>query len=542
MVKALNKSSLSPVPERGESSARRPTRPAVIILATVLASVPILAVTQFDAHARVDEFDAWLFAYYGREMLDGRVLYAELWDNKPPGIFWLNALGSWLSGGALTGIWALCAVATCGAAAVVFAVAKRLYGWSTAGIATVLAALYLNIWLYHVGCNRPNTFFVPTELAGFALYCLALTGARRPRAALVAAGVCGGLGICLKQTALAMSAAVLLHTVYLCLLRQLVFREAVRRLVCFAVGWAAVVVLVTVAILLTADAKLAWYAVVGFNRLYFAPGVGSSLIPPFFAMEDHIRALGLPVILALTTLVQPLLRRFIGGTSERDDDPTGARPQGLLFLLWIWMLCGVYLALIGPHRRLPYFGIALPPLVMLSAHAVYLLLRSGRRISGTQPAYHVVVGVLWFGYMMIFPLHRQVVEAGKQYFHQYVEKPDANYLATVETVRRLTRPDETIFVFGYGPKLYWDADRPSAIRYIGTEKAGQLGAYGQPIFDEITTLLIETKPKVIVVHPEHFKQSPFAKGLDTSRIAAWLETHYDQPEGDRPRNVWTRRD
>ncbi len=530
------------MPELENRQSQRATKPAVIILATVLASLPILAVSQFIAHARVDEFDAWLFAYYGREMLDGRTLYADLWDNKPPGIFWVNALGLGLSGRSLAGVWVLCALATCGAAALVFAATKRLYGWSAAGIATVLAALYLNVWLYHVGCNRPSTFFVPTELACFALYCLVLTGAKRPRTVLFAAGVCGGLGVCFKQTAIAMSAAVALHTLYLGVRRQLGSKEVVSRLVLFGAGGCVTVALATVAVLLTADPKLAWNAVVGFNRLYFAPEAGSSVVPRFFAVEQHIRVLGLPVILALATIVQPLLRRWVGRARAKDDDPIGMRPLGLLFLLWVWMLCGIYLALVGPHRRMHYFGIALPPLVMLSAHGVYLLLRSGRRIRQTQPTYHVVVGVLWFGYMVIFPLHQQVVEAGKQHFHRFAEVPNRAYAETLAAVRRLTGPEDTIFVFGYGPKLYWDADRPSAIRYIGTEKAGQLREQGQPLFEEITALLMEADPKAIIVHPKHFQGSPFVKGLDTARVEAWVRANYNLLQDEPSKDLWIRRE
>ena len=530
------------MPDVAATSSRPSPSPALVLAATVLACLPILGIAQFAAHARVDEFDAWLFAYYGREMVHGRALYADLWDNKPPGIFWLNALGAGLSGGSLLGIRVLCVLAVSGAAAVVFAATKRLYGWSAAGIATVLAALYLNLFPYHVGCNRPNTFFVLTELACIALYLRAVTGARHVRWSLLAAGVCAGAGVCLHQTALAAAAAVGVHTVYLLARRRWLLRDAFGRLACFAGGWLATVALAAAAIVGTSDPRLAWYAIVGFNRLYFMPGVGSSLMPRFFEAELHIRVLALPAILAAATLVQPVLRRWLGGVPEADDDPVGKRPEGLLVLLWAWMLGGIYLALVGPHQRLPYFGIALPPLVLLSAHGVYLLLRSGRRITAAAPAYPTVVGVLWIGYMLIFPLHEQLVEAGKQYYKCCVEAPDRNYLDTLAAIRQFSRPDESLFVFGYGPQFYWDAERPSAIRYIGTEKAGQLLAYGQPVLDEITALLKTARPKVIVLDREQLRRPGEGAELDLSQMQAWIEEHYARPPGGRPRTVWVRRD
>ncbi len=75
-----------------QPSSRSSRRRAVLVtVATVLMCLPVLATAQYIAHVRADETDAWLFAYYGREMLSGCGLYTDLWDNKPPGIFWLNA-------------------------------------------------------------------------------------------------------------------------------------------------------------------------------------------------------------------------------------------------------------------------------------------------------------------------------------------------------------------------------------------------------------------------------------------------------------------
>ena len=150
------------------------TQPAVAVLATVLICLPLLGASQVLAHIRVDEFDAWLFAYYGKQLTHGRVLYEQLWDNKPPGIFWVNAVGLWLTGGSLVGPIALCAAAVVAAWVTFLAVARRLYGLGPACVAAVMAAVFLNQQYFHVGCNRPNTFFVLTELAAFLLYVRAM--------------------------------------------------------------------------------------------------------------------------------------------------------------------------------------------------------------------------------------------------------------------------------------------------------------------------------------------------------------------------------
>ena len=519
----------------------RPTSPVVILLATALACLPLLALAQFNAHARVDEYDAWLFAYYGRQLLSGATLYGEVWDNKPPGIFWMNALGLALAGGSLKGMWTLCALAVVGAAAVCFAATRRLYGWSAAAIATVLAALYVNIWHYHVGCNRPNTFLVLTELGCFALYCRALTGTGRGRGVLLLAGLCGGAGICFKQSALAVSAAVVIHVLYSLARRRLTTRDAVVRLAIFGAGWCITVGVVISAILATADARWAWDAIVGFNRMYFQPGGGASLIPTFHWVEPYLKTMGLPLILAAATLVQPLLRRWLGGVADDEPaDAVGRRPDGLLFLLWAWMLVAVYLALVGPHQRVPYLAVALPPLIMLCAHGVHLLLRSGRRIQDTKPAYHVVVGALWFAYMMIWPVWMQIDMAGRQYYHRFIAPPNERVLKQIAAIQRYSDPQDAMFIFGYSPDIYWRVDRRPAIRYIGTEKAEQLGEHGQPLMDRIAALLIEAEPRIILFHAEAFARAPQTRNLDVTAFEQWLRERYDQPEGEMLPSLWVR--
>src|SRR6187200_783214 len=42
--------------------------------------------------------DATLFAYGGRLVLNGAIPYRDFWDNKPPLIFYIEALGYWAFG------------------------------------------------------------------------------------------------------------------------------------------------------------------------------------------------------------------------------------------------------------------------------------------------------------------------------------------------------------------------------------------------------------------------------------------------------------
>ncbi len=49
--------------------------------------------------------DAGAFAYIGNQIRHGQILYLDMWDSKPPGIFFINALGLSLIKGSRWGIW-----------------------------------------------------------------------------------------------------------------------------------------------------------------------------------------------------------------------------------------------------------------------------------------------------------------------------------------------------------------------------------------------------------------------------------------------------
>ena len=64
----------------------------VLITATVLLILPIVAISQVAAHTRTDVVDDQMFGYFGWRIANGAVAYEDVWDNKPPGVYWILSL------------------------------------------------------------------------------------------------------------------------------------------------------------------------------------------------------------------------------------------------------------------------------------------------------------------------------------------------------------------------------------------------------------------------------------------------------------------
>ncbi|UCG17789.1 MAG: hypothetical protein JSV19_07110 [Phycisphaerales bacterium] len=516
-----------------------------VIAVTVLFCLPVLTIAQYIAHLRHDERDTWLYAYYGQQITRGFVLYEQLWDNKPPGMYWVNAAGSWLSGGSITGTIALCAAASAGACGVAFAAARRLYGWSTAGAVTAMAAVYLFLYPYHVGGNRPATFFALTELAAFLFYCRSFHPSRPAWVSLLPAGLCAGLSVWFKQTGMAVAAGIVLHHVFCAARASMPAGTIIRRLLTFAAGWALAVGAAAGLLAITSDLGWAWHAVVAYNHRIVATGAAPGGWLRWFGQRQHEAMLALPAILAAATVLHPIVRWLWPDRRSPVVDDEGSRPPGLLFVLWAWLVAAVVLALAGPYQRSAYWGIALPPLVMLSGHGVFLVLRSGRAAGMERPAIHVVVFVLWAGVMLLVPLVAQVREFARQRWLANSDAGHAQFAATVQAVRDHSRPGDALFVWEYNPKLYWASERSPAIRYFGATVAEQLGAAGQALMDETCALIEEAAPKVIVADPNRVPLTPGRRGnggLSLRDFPRWLRAHYHHPESDRLSHVWVRND
>jgi len=514
---------------------------------TAAALLPILAVNQYFSHYRSDETDAWLFAHYGRELLQGARLYADVWDNKPPLIYWFNAAALWLGGGSLVAVRAACAAAVLLAAAMICLSARRLYGPWPACAVTVAAVLHLTLDYYHVGADRPETLLVLFELAAFYWYVRAETGGGRRAAALVGCGACAGLSFCTKQIGLAMAGAVVLHTLYQFATGRVSAASALSRLTCVGAGWAAMVGAVWLALAYTTDVRWAWDAVFAFNmELSRSRGLGAWW-PQWFGMRDNLYAMRLPLLLAGSSVAYALIwerRRMATVASVSVAQPSLTAPH---LLFGGWLALGLCLAQVGPDARMHYYAVALPALVMWGGHG----LGTALRLAGTSryggPAYPAVLILVLAAALALRPLEMQRDTLARAIAEQSDAQTHGAKSELADYLRSRTQPTATLFVCGYDPRLYWLAGRRQAARYIRLDNLGGVDALSRSRLDELAALLQASPPDVIVAGPDWLRRTaaggddrPRDRRLDYGGLADWIGANYKQPDAGSWPSVWRR--
>jgi len=107
--------------------------------------------------------DSGVFLYAGWRVLHGEVPYLQVWDHKPPVIYYLDAFGLWLTPDTVWGVW-LVEVVSLGLAALTgYALLKRLYG--------LFPAVFISfLWLFSAiylmaGGNLTTEYALPFQFS-----------------------------------------------------------------------------------------------------------------------------------------------------------------------------------------------------------------------------------------------------------------------------------------------------------------------------------------------------------------------------------------
>ncbi len=457
--------------------AEQPTAWWILIPALILLIAPVVTVSEIAAHTRVDVVDDQLFGFFGWRIAHGAVVYRDVWDNKPPGIYWTNALGFVLGRDSYAGVIGLCVLAVTVQLVSFFVVAATVYTRGAAAIGTVLAAFFFTHGFFQGGTNRTETFLMACELTAMAFYFRGFVRDRWWKWYL--AGMCAGCAFLYKQVGLAAWGTMGLHTIILVVLGDLPWRSGLRRCLLLAGGMLTPVAASVAVIAWQGAAQDAWFAIFAFNRAYFEEGNSSltTLKLNRFQLREHFRvALLLPMLMSTAALIHAFLWRV--RPKERPEDVAArigpaACPRYML-LFAIWFAVAYYGAAISPHYFRHYLLPTFPPLMLMSAYLVNVLRGEISITRRLQRRIWVTACFVAMGYFLADSLKWHIGEVSRTWVYRLVEQRQPEWEVIASAVRQLSGPDDRIQCFGYYPGVYLSARRINASRYATTEKLGQV--------------------------------------------------------------------
>ena len=430
--------------------------------------------------------DQGLWASAVRGMDQGQLLYRDVWEQRPPGIYFIYLAAFNVLGWKASTIAWLDLFASMGTAAALFVVTRRLIGVTAGAVAAALfAALTMPAWLYDNGGFLERSVcetFIALAVGMGAWGAIRFRASGHLTAAAIV-GLCMGAAIVLKPNA----------GLYLpgLLIWMIAYRPAG-----MPAGWRAwtgplAVIAATTLVIpaltflwlwrldLLHDAKV---AVVDFNR--FDVGQGFTLIGQVMAVADKV---------AYRIETDPLW--FAGCVAGLLAGIELVRRRAVSPLAGLAMCWGGAAALVifvnGARLYNSYFMQVLPPLTLMT---VWLFFEWSRR-SGARKSLAVIVAIVMMAILVGFRIHEprkvrsylaQVVASVRPNIEQalgrsdrvaYLDR-DGNYgrprgysaRANAELaayIREHTGPDDRIFLFGInGAEVYFSTDRLTAHRFL----------------------------------------------------------------------------
>ena len=138
-----------------------------IVLLALLAFLVDVLIPFSPTYFPVPTRDTGLFLYAGKIIRQGGLPYLDIWDQKPPLIFYVNALGLALGGGSAEGVYWLKVALLLSGAAIGFRAMRRSFGVVPALFGTLVWMSYRPL-LTKEG-NIAEEYALPLQLAAMFL-------------------------------------------------------------------------------------------------------------------------------------------------------------------------------------------------------------------------------------------------------------------------------------------------------------------------------------------------------------------------------------
>ena len=466
-----------------------PTPMWVLIPLVLLAITPIIFLSITIGNLRDDVVDDQMFGYFGWRVLHGGTLYLDVWDNKPPGVYWANALGLWMGDGAYLGVTALCGLLLLLGLLSFFYIGVKLFHRDAAALSTVVASFYLTHGWFQAGSNRTETYLVAFELLGLAIYVGAYSKPRWWWWYL--SGMVFGIAFLFKQTGLACWGAAGLHTIMLMVIGRLDWKSGIQRGILLTVGVVTTVLIAAGYLASQGALAAAYHAVITFNRGYFA--MGASHFPyragtMILLKEGAVKVLLMPLLAGIAAIIHAFLcflrPRLCDPAAQAAQHRPPNKMPGIVFLATVWYLAAVLGALLSPHGFRHYLIPSLSPLLLMFGYLISQLQGEYGLMHAMQRRAWVAMTIVVLFSLGAVALNRQWESFSRIWISRDPQPIDGSWVdwsynpvgweVVGHRIAELSQPDETLQCWGYNPGYYLYARRKNICRYTTVEKIGQL--------------------------------------------------------------------
>lgn len=456
--------------------------------------------------------DTGIFFYAAQRLLDGGAPYRDVWDHKPPGVYFVDAVG--LALGGPTGVWVVQLAFLFVAVLLGYLCLRGELGGGPAFVGSLAWLVALpRLFLEYGQTSFVEFYALPLQFGALLLWTRPPTLARA-----LAIGLLGGAAFLLKPTLVGIWLAIGLVVL---VTRR---RAAVATVATMTVGGLAPLIVVA-----------AWAAARGilddmvdqalvYNRAYSAYAPASERIDAVLSGLRLVLPSGLAVVSVAAWLYGVIARRW---------------QSPLVLLALVALPIEVVLATFG--RGYHYYFIAwLPAMAVLAAFAVHEV---ERRLAPGRTRLAIALAVLLM-----------CVQPAVLVTRLAVTSTGGRFASAAAWVAANTRPDDAVFVWGSHTEILYLAGRRAPSRFVYQYAPLYTRGYATPeLVDELLADLRARRPALILdASLESFVTPPLDRAAlrswvspdaqyaplpDLERVVAFIESTYERA-GVEPATGW----
>lgn len=482
-----------------ETASSWKPKTSTVFLWVVGLGIPLLAVFALIPSTPVFHpvpfTDSAIFQWIGEKITEGKLPFRDVYDHKPPLIFYLNALGFLLGRDTPWGIWALEVVSLTFAGFSACALLKRYFGKTAAFLS--VAAMMINLSFVLEFGNLTEEYALPFQFA--AVYFLSRSeDGNKPVWSLLAVGIMLGMASTLKQT----MAAIGIGIAFYLLVRSLIRRD-LRGLVqsYFWIGLGG---------LLVWGAWFAYFAGAGIFKEFWEAAFQYNVALSNISLEKRLESLFVsyqilsnrtrffltgavlwlftfPYLLVTEKPASGWLSAWKPGT--RTDASTRSASWLLpLTIAFIDFPVAVATSSLSGNHYQHYFMAMLPSVTILLASGISLLVTMLRQ-TVRQP-----LASLWAGALMVIIFWPGI----ERTLYYYQPKADMQNVDAAEFVQTHTRPEDRILQWGISAPVYLLSKREAPSRFFFMDPLFVEGYSGQEKAKLFLSEIKQQPPRLII--------------------------------------------
>jgi hypothetical protein len=477
------------------SALTRPRTGNIAAILLALCTVAHLLMTRLSWSGTPLQTDTGMWAYIGGRILDGALPYRDLWESKPPGIYYTFAIIEWIFGrGTDQAFLWLDAVLSLA----VFAVTYRIARFFTSRVAAAGAVFLLSLVFCHRvladwGDNVEKFVALFEMLACFLL--MRSFGASRSWIFWLAAGLCCGFAGLFKQTGILFLVAASLTILGLGIRENEETKTAIRRIALMVAGAAIIWLPVTLCMLSAGMFPQFWQQAVKYDLLRVGSGdvERSRLLSPAHWSSVYASLRLAFILLGPALLGAYLTLRRRRDAKRKDRAPEQAADRRIMFVLMYWLLTTAVFPL-APYGYGHYLLQAAPPAAVLVA-MLFDRLRECPEHYGWTAATTLTIAI---GLWPLIDHFRFTFEPDYKYRRVYsTMRVEDDHMTDV--LRKYTRQDELVMLWppDYAVSYYSHRRTPLEISNSDVIVKGKSGRLSPPM-PELLARLTKAPPDVIM--------------------------------------------